>query len=266
MRLIRFGMSFASLRDLFLGRHSMRQSALFAFLGSVAFSFSAQAAVIGINSEAALNPNDQVIWNGAGFTDDGAPIVTDGVFSTPALWTSDNGRTGRASGSSGQLRRATQGSSWFGDYASGEYLLFQPNSETGIVFDDGGPDGTSETLRLSFDAPVRGFGMQFEPGPINVDFQYLFVVTLVDMSTINLDFTGAETTGNPNPFFGALSDTADIVAVAINARIGTTVGDDRFSIGRLRLRTDVREVPEPATFALFGLGAVGLGLRRRRKA
>lgn len=113
------------------------------------------------------------------------------------------------------------------------------NNDTGQVVFDWSPDGVV--------APGGGgcLGCVAEADPFSLNRN--LTVGLPD-TTITYDPGG-------DNFFGAISDTL----IVGNYTLDLAMRSDVF----LKL---VRNVPEPSTIALLGLGMMGLGLKRRRKA
>lgn len=119
-------------------------------------------------------------------------------------------------------------------------------------------EGASLTANLTFDTAVRAFF---------ADFLYAGNDSQLDL-TLQLAGGGSADVLVPGPGTGAASfgfiSTADAIT---SIRFNNSVNDG-FYVDNLSGAgaSTVSGVPEPSTFALFGLGLAGLGLSRRKRS
>jgi hypothetical protein len=67
-------------------------------------------------------------------------------------------------------------------------------------------------------------------------------------------------------FFGVVSDTAfSSVKLIAGTQGGISVDGEKYSLDNLTLATATTPIPEPETYALMGMGIIGLFAARRRK-
>jgi hypothetical protein len=215
-----------------------------AALGVVCAAAPSQAAVSQVFSRGALAGDDYIDWSSVG--------VSNTVVSNPFNTLTNNGLGVSGSMPAGQFERRDQGSTWSGNFASGDRVLWtQLNT---------GP------LVLEFLNPVIGAGTQ-----IQADYFGSFTGSIEAFDSANsslglfsLPGVSDGSADNSAIFLGLRSDTANIKKIAF-------LGDhsqylDNFAINRVDLVTSrASEVPEPGTLVLLGTGIVGLISRRRRR-
>jgi hypothetical protein len=197
-----------------------------------------------------------VYWNGTGATDHidwGQLGPPDSVVATGTAVSSTGGLDATVT-STDFITRTDQGSSgnlWHGDFAPGEHLLFDQESDDGI-------------LTIIFDSPVSSAGAQ-----IQSNFQTAFVarITLNDGTSFDIPGVSGGNAGDTNPFLGAISDSANILSISFSVPTGGGAG---FAISEIDLNGSgpLSSVPEPATWAmmLMGFGAIGSVMRRKRSS
>ncbi|MBA2436630.1 MAG: hypothetical protein H0V54_16380 [Chthoniobacterales bacterium] len=203
-----------------------------------------QAVPVFVGSRAALNGNDFIDWGAAG------PEFT--VLASPFTIPTNLGMTATVSTSNGtNLERRDQGSSWSGNFAPGDPLIWNQDAGGDIVVNFGmGVFGVGAQVQADFFGPFTGtisaFGMT---GNLLGSFT----------------FNGNSTSDGDNSavFAGILNDTADIFSVSFS--VLDQFGQNAFAINQLDIvKGGSQGVPESgATLPLLGLGIVALGFMRK---
>lgn len=197
----------------------------------------AQAGVVLVTSDSELGTNDSIDWAQLG------PQYT--VLTGPLAVSSQGGLAATVSTTGGPLERRNQGTSWAGNFHSGDPVLWQKS----------GAD-----ITLTFASAVFGVGAQ-----IQNDFYGPFTARIMGIGGEVLGTFSQQGVSNSNNdgsaiFIGMLSDTQNISSVVFS------VDSNDFAIGNVSLNTQEAlpgEVPEPFSVALLGLGSLGMALARR---
>jgi PEP-CTERM motif len=204
-----------------------------------------------VTDRASLNANDSINWGqfgGSGTT------VPSGSTVTTAL-----GNTATVTDASGNPIILVQSTSWYGNFSPGDNLLY-----TGAAFGS----GNGPLTLLTFATAVGGIGAQ-----IQADYYGSFTaqITAYDASNNVLGVFTENGTANGNAdgsaiFIGVISSTANISSIqfALTNDVGGGNGD--FAINQVSIGgPSVSTVPEPSTFAVAGLGGLGLLAYARRR-
>lgn len=189
-----------------------------------------------ITSLAGLGANDLVDWTKVN-------NIGNASFTT----SSAGGVAVTISEPSSQFVETSQGP-WFGNFPAGTVIVY-----------DQGPNGP---VTFTFATPVFGFGVTIDDA---VGGNYTGTIQEFHGPTL----LGAYSTG-PAPyglmFLGVRDPIADITSVTISTTNGSTTNSFAFANLNLVDQGITTNAPEPATAGMFllGLGALVLGLRRRR--
>ena len=210
------------------------------FAGVFALAFaagSANAAVIAVNSAAAISPNDSIDWGqlGASFT----------TVPSPANVTSALGSTSVVLDSAGNMERRDQGNGWAGNFAAGAKLLW--NQDAG-------------TLTINFANAVKGVGAKVQRDSYGA-FVAGIQVNGGALGSFNFNGVASGAGDDSTIFAGVLSDAYDITSITFTM----DGGGASFAIGQLVFGAGNGGVPEPATWAMMiaGFGMAGAAMRRR---
>jgi hypothetical protein len=210
-------------------------------LGTVALALGAVAPASAglVKSVAALAPTDSFDWGqlGAEYTD----------VSSPAPIISAGGLAASVTSAGGTFERRNEGSSWSGNFALGDHLLWDH-----FV----GPD-----ITINFATPVAGAGAY-----VMADYYGAFTAQIA-LSNGEVRTEAGNSNGNNDGsaiFIGALDASADITSISFTLPAAFQYPQD-FAIDTLFVRTTGTGVPEPITLSLFGVGLAGLGFARRRR-
>jgi hypothetical protein len=212
---------------------------------------TAQAATFFVNTRAGLGANDSVDWAQLGA--DGTTIPN----SFTATSVGGLGISGQFTGS-GSGERRTQSSSWGGDFAPGDAVIWAADSNNGV---GSGP------LTLTFVNSVSAVGTQIAS---NYYGSFTGSIQAFDSGGNSLGlFAGLTGTTNGNNdnsaiFWGIRSTNADIKSIVFNASDDAANSPNDFAINQLSLVTNsTTDVPEP--FTIIGTIVGGTAAVRMRK-
>ena len=215
---------------------------------------SVQASIVEVTNRADLGGNDFVDWSQLGPVDFSNPIAV------PHNVTSNKGATTTLSKPDGVIYADVQkpNGPWGGNFAPNDYLLYN-GPQFGI---------NSSPLTITFATPVFGAGAQIGVN-VATSSDYLFDATIKAFSSDNTllfthvfkDLVMNNKADNSANFIGILSTSAEIASIEISVPASTSYGTNDFAINQL----DINAVPEPSTFALAGLGGLGLVVRAIRR-
>lgn len=220
---------------------------------------AAAAAALFLSTQAAFQTNDYAKWSALGATYNS---VANGVV----LKSSERGLKVKASLPDGQFERRDQGNGWNGNFVDGDYLLWT--------------HGNPYPLTIEFSGALFDVGAQIQPngaGPFTGSVEAL---NGQGQSIGVFAFSGNSTGAGDNsaPFVGIHSDEGDIRALIFRIDRSFDFAINSVALGgvngsrNLRFLSDAArqgsatDVPEPGTIGLLGVGALALGLVRRRRA
>ncbi len=205
---------------------------------TVALSGGASAAISLVTSRAALNPVDSIDWAQFGTESTAVPDFSSGLTSSGAAFT--------VGGNGTDFERLDEGTSWAGNFTSGDALLFTD---------------LGDNMTITFDQAVGGVGAQIEPDIYDPFTAHIEAFDSLNNDLGGFDLAGSSTSANDGSaiFIGVSSSGDGIKSVSFSTTSGspTSFAVNGVSIGQLA------PVPEPTSVATLALGLVGL-LRRRR--
>jgi hypothetical protein len=114
--------------------------------------------------------------------------------------------------------------------------------------------GGGSPTAILFDNNVTDAGFNWQTNTGTTTFSAFLDNVFVE------DFTVATNTSNPNNFFGFENSLFDEIRISIN------ILPQGFELDNLQFNSEASEASEPGTLAVFGLGLLGIGYIRRRKA
>ncbi|HEV2677184.1 MAG TPA: PEP-CTERM sorting domain-containing protein [Aliidongia sp.] len=224
--------------------HTLMLAAL-ATAGSICAA-PAMAGIIADTSRAQLNANNTVAWSAFGA--DGSTL------STP-VFEPVGSESVHVASSSGQLLINQQGTTWNGNFANGDSVLFQPND--------------SDSFIVGFSTPVSAVGTQIESDTFGAFTGYMdfWSTTNVLLGEVSVSGNSSSAGDNSAVFIGGQSSAADISYVTFLVNVGNPSFPKQGDLGinQLDFTTNGTSVPEPLSLALFGAGLGGLGLLRHRR-
>ncbi len=201
---------------------------------AIALIAQASATLTQVGTRAALGATDSIDWSSVG------PELS--VLSDPYFGTTAGSKVFKATGG-GQT--FVEGSFANGNFAIGDSLVI---SNSGFA--------------ITYAGSQRSVGTQ-----IQADFYGAYTAQMDVYDNLNILLGSFQVTGisffnedNSAPFLGVTSTSADIAKVVFSL-----IDDNPIVINRVDSDCGCGAVPEPASMAALGMGAIAL-VRRRRKA
>lgn len=213
---------------------------------SFGLSIVAHAQVVGVFDRSLLLANDSIDLGqlGADFAS-----VPDGTAGTSIA-----GNTFVINSSTQNMQRRDEGNGWNGDFNTGDHL----------VWNGGSTDGTDGTITFTLGQSVSGFGLQIQAnafGAFTADVAaYDGLGNLI--GSFNVNGNNIPQLGTA-PFLGVSSSQMNIAKVVYSLSTSGGVGFG-LAVNQVSIR-QCNVVPEPASIAALGIGAIALVRRRRSK-
>ena len=207
-------------------------------LSSILGLAASSQALTFLSDRSMVGANDGISWGqfGPEFTD--IPSVSNGF--------TDNGGLFQVLGPDGQtpIERVDQPSSWAGDFNDGDQLIW-----------DQVPGGL--TIRLA--QSVNAIGLQLDPDAYGAFIGHIEAYDGLGNDLGGFDANGTVTNNDDGSalFLGVGSDRFNIAKIVITS----TNDGSGLAVNQVSMQECV---PEPASFAVLGLGALALIRRRRR--